>query len=88
MDRRQRITIGLAVQVLRTAVEASGKAKVDTVAVRLALRVLLPHCPERWPLVNLWEAAGYDEPIFRAQNVSAAFNAIVLQLGKSAGWRT
>jgi hypothetical protein len=80
------MTIGIAVQVLRTAVEASGKAKVDTVPVRLALRVLLPHCPECWPLVNLWEAAGYDEPIFRGQNVSAAFNAILLQLGNSGAW--
>jgi len=73
-----RTTIDLAVQILRTAVDASRTEKVDTDPVRLALRVLLPHCPERWPLVNLWESAGYDEPIFRAQNVSAAFNAIVL----------
>jgi hypothetical protein len=87
MDRRQRIMIELAVQILRIAVQESGKGKVDTVPVRLALRVLLPHCPERWPLVNLWEAAGYDEPIFRGQNVSAAFNAIVWQLGKSGALR-
>lgn len=74
-------------QILRAAVDTSRTAKVDTPAVRLALRVLLPHCPERWPLVNLWESAGYDEPIFRGQNVSAAFNAIVIQLGKSGAWR-
>jgi hypothetical protein len=48
---------------------------------------LLPHCPERWPLVNVWEFASSDDPIFRGQNVSAAFNAIVLQLGKSGAWR-
>jgi hypothetical protein len=88
MDRRERITIELAVQILRNAVDTSRTEKVDTIPVRLALRVLLPYCPERWPLVNLWEFASSDDPIFRGQNVSAAFNAIVLQLGKSAGWRT
>jgi hypothetical protein len=87
MDRRQRTTIELAVQILRAAVDTSRTEKVDTNPVRLALRVLLPHCPERWPLVNLWEFASSDDPIFRGQNVSAAFNAIVLQLGKSGAWR-
>jgi hypothetical protein len=87
MDRRQRITIGLAVQVLRAAVDSRRTEKVDTVPVRLALRVVLPHCPERWPLVNLWEFASGDDPIFRGQNVSAAFNAILIQLGKSKAWR-
>jgi len=87
MDRRQRITIDLAVQILRAAVDTSRTEKVDTAAVRLSLRVLLPHCPERWPLVNLWEFASSDDPIFRGQNVSAAFNAIVLQLKKSGAWR-
>jgi hypothetical protein len=47
MDCRQRITIELAVQILRSAVEAGGQATVCTVPVRLALKVLLPHCPER-----------------------------------------
>jgi hypothetical protein len=82
MDRRQRTAIELAVQILLAAVDTSRTEKVDTIPVRLALRVLLPHCPERWPLVNLWEFAGSDDPLFRGQNVSAAFNAIVLQLEK------
>lgn len=87
MDRQQRTTIELAVHILRAAVDTSRREKVDTNPVRLALRVLLPHCPERWPLVNLWDAAGQDEPIGRSQNVSAAFNAIVIQLGESGAWR-
>jgi len=82
-----RTTIDVAVQVLRAAVDSSRTEKVDTLPVRLALRVLLPHCPERWPLVNLWEFSSSDDPIFRGQNVSAAFNAIVLQLAKSGAWR-
>jgi hypothetical protein len=82
-----RTTIDVAVQVLRAAVNSSRTEKVDTIPVRLALRVLLPHCPERWPLVNLWEFASSEDPIFRGQNVSAAFNAIVIQLGKSGVWR-
>jgi hypothetical protein len=87
MDRRQRITIELAVQILRSAVEASGQATVCTVPVRLALRVLLPHCPERWPLVMFWDSASQDNDIGRSQGVTAAFNGIVRQLGKSGAWR-
>jgi hypothetical protein len=45
--------------------------------------VLLPHCPEGWPLVNLWQFASSYDPIFGGQNVSAAFNAILRQLGNS-----
>jgi len=87
MDRRQRITIELAVQILRNAVETSGQAAVCTVPVRLALRVLLPHCPERWPLVMFWDSASQDNDIGRSQGVTAAFNGIVRQLGKSGAWR-
>ena len=87
MDRRQRITIELAVQILRSAVEVSGQATVSTLPVRLALRVLLPHCPERWPLVMFWDSASQDNDIGRSQGVTAAFNGIVRQLGKSGAWR-
>jgi len=87
MDRRQRITIELAVQILRGAVEASGQTTVSTLPVRLALRVLLPHCPERWPLVMFWDSASQDNDIGRSQGVTAAFNGIVRQLGKSGAWR-
>ena len=87
MHPRDKATIDLAVQILRAAVDTSRNAKVDTLPVRLALRVLLPHCPERWPLVNLWESAGQENDIGRSQGVNAAFNGVVLQLGKSGAWR-
>jgi len=79
--------IELAVQILRSAVEVSGQATVSTLPVRLALRVLLPHCPERWPLVMFWDSASQDNDIGRSQGVTAAFNGIVRQLGKSGAWR-
>ena len=74
-------------QILRGAVEASGQTTVSTLPVRLALRVLLPHCPERWPLVMFWDSASQDNDIGRSQGVTAAFNGIVRQLGKSGAWR-
>ena len=74
-------------QILRSAVEVSGQATVSTLPVRLALRVLLPHCPERWPLVMFWDSASQDNDIGRSQGVTAAFNGIVRQLGKSGAWR-
>lgn len=50
LDRREGMLVKLAVDVVREAMEASSAARGDTSAVRLALRILLPHCPERWPL--------------------------------------
>lgn len=44
-------------------------------------------CIERCSLVNLCEFASSYDPISRGQNVRAAFNAIVIQLGKSGVWR-
>ncbi|WP_294201323.1 hypothetical protein [uncultured Sphingomonas sp.] len=50
MSRHQRIIIDLSLHILRAAAARSGKGKVDTIEVRLALRCLIAHCPERWPL--------------------------------------
>ncbi|MDR6144934.1 hypothetical protein QE363_000727 [Sphingomonas sp. SORGH_AS870] len=86
MDRQKRAIIDLAVQVLREAMIASGEQRCDTTAVRLALRSLLPHCPERWPLTTFWESAGQENEIGRAQGCTAAFNGIIRQLRRSGAW--
>lgn len=52
LDPRERTLVKLAVDVAREAMEAAGTVRGDTPAVRLALRVLLPHCPER-PLADV-----------------------------------
>lgn len=57
---------------------------MNTVDVRLALRCLLRHCPERWPLELFWDSAAQENDIGRAQGVTAAFNGIVRQL-RTAG---
>lgn len=80
LSRHQRVIIDLAVRILRSAMVRSTKARVDTIEVRLALRCLLPHCPQRWPLEMFWEAAGADNDIGRAQGCTAGFNGIVRQL--------
>jgi hypothetical protein len=80
LTKHQRITVELAVRVLRNTLRIAGKERVDTVPVRLALRCLLPHCPERWPLTSFWEAAGQERELNRSQGVTAAFNGIVRQL--------
>ncbi|WP_454884920.1 hypothetical protein [Sphingomonas oryzagri] len=54
-------------------------ARVDTIEVRLALRCLLGHCPDRWPLELYWDAASGTNDIGRAQGCTAAFNGIVRQ---------
>ncbi len=57
------------------------QGKVDTIEVRLALRCLIAHCPERWPLDMFWNSAGTDHDIGRAQGCNAALNGIVRQVG-------
>lgn len=83
MSRHHRIVIDLSVRILRGAMSRSGSAKVDTIEVRLALRCLLAHCPERWPLDLFWSASATDHDIGRAQGCTAAFNGIVRQLRKA-----
>jgi hypothetical protein len=75
--------IALSVHVLRAGVTRSSDVRVDGAEVRLALRCLLAHCPERWPLELYWDAAKQDNDIGRAQGVTAAFNGIVRQLRRA-----
>lgn len=82
-SRHQRVIIDLAIRILRTAAARSGSHRVDSIEVRLALRCLLHHCPERWPLELFWDSAGQENDIGRAQGVTAAFNGIVRQLRRA-----
>jgi len=84
LPKHQRVVIALSVHILRAAVTRSSEGRVDGIEVRLALRCLLPHCPQRWPLELYWDAAKQENEIGRAQGVTAAFNGIVRQL-RSAG---
>ena len=83
VSRHQRIVIDLAIRILRAAMARSTSDKVNTIEVRLALRCLLPHCPERWPLEMFWDAAATDNAIGRAQGCTAGFNGIVRQLRRA-----
>jgi hypothetical protein len=83
MHRHLRITVDLAVQILRATLSETATGHIDTPAVRLALRCLWHNCPERWPLVMFWEAAQQDNEIGWCQNMTAAFNGIVRQLHRS-----
>ncbi|WP_242416457.1 hypothetical protein [Sphingomonas panni] len=83
LPRHQRVVIALSVHILRSGVARCSEAKVDGPEIRLALRCLLPHCPERWPLELYWDAAAQTNDIGRAQGVTAAFNGIVRQLRRA-----
>ena len=83
LARHQRVVIALSVHILRSGVARCSDTRVDGVEVRLALRCLLPHCPERWPLELYWDAACQENEIGRAQGVTAAFNGIVRQLRRA-----
>jgi hypothetical protein len=84
LSRHQRIIIVLSLHILRAASAGSGKGKVDTIEVRLALRCVIAHCPERWPLDMFWNYAGSDHAIGRNQGCAAALNTMVRQLEFSA----
>ncbi len=83
LARHQRVVIALSVHILRSGVARCSDTRVDGVEVRLALRCLLPHCQERWPLELYWDAARQENEIGRAQGVTAAFNGIVRQLRRA-----
>jgi hypothetical protein len=76
VSRHLRIVVELSLYLLRAAAARSGTTRVDTAEVRLALRCLIEHCPERWPLDMFWNSAG----IGRAQGCTAALNGIVRQI--------
>ncbi|MFS0771015.1 hypothetical protein [Sphingomonas sp. 1P08PE] len=85
MTQRERIKVELAVTVLRQTMAKDADLRSE--AVRLALRVIWPHCRERWPLVSYWEAGGNDHEIGRRQSMTAAFNGIVHQLRQAGAYR-
>lgn len=80
LSRHQRVVVDLSMRILRAAMVRSGQSRVDVIEVRLALRCLLHHCPDRWPLELFWDAAKGENDIGRAQGCTAAFNGIVRQL--------
>ncbi len=80
LSRHQGVVLDLSLRVLRSAMVRSGSSRVDTIEVRLALRCLLHHCPDRWPLEMFWDAASTENDIGRAQGCTAGFNGIVRQL--------
>lgn len=83
LPRHQRVVIALSLHILRSGVSRSSAVRIDVAEVRLALRCLLQHCPERWPLELYWDAAQQENEIGRAQGVTAAFNGIVRQLRRA-----
>ncbi len=82
-----RIAVDLSLRILRSAMARSGEQRVDTIEVRLALRCLISHCPERWPLDMFGSSAAVEHDIGRAQGCTAAFNGIVRQLRASRSLR-
>lgn len=87
MTRNEAAAVALAVQVLSEIEAAPAKEQRPSTAVRLALRVLLPHCPEQWPLTQFWTGLNGTHEIGRAQTVTASLNGIKAQLRRSGAWR-
>jgi hypothetical protein len=87
MTKNERIAVGIAVEVLAEAEAAAAKDQRPSIAIRLALRVLLPHCPEAWPLTQFWTGINGTHEIGRAQTVTASLNGIKAQLRRSGAWK-
>ncbi len=83
MSKRQREMIEVALTILRETRDTPGRDQRPSPAIRLALLTLLPHCPERWPLTQLWEGINGTHEIGRGQTVTAAYNGILRQLEAS-----
>lgn len=74
LSRPQQVVFDLSLPIIRNGMVSTGTKRIDTIEIRLALRCLLPHCPERWPLELYWDAAGQENEIGHAQGCTAAFN--------------
>lgn len=85
MTPREQTVIDLALKVLEE-VSLMKQPPESLTSVRLALRVLLPHCPENWPLTGFWSGITNEHEIGRAQTMTASLNGIRLQLEKR-GWK-
>ena len=77
LDRRQKLLVKLAVDVLREALDRVCIVAGGTNEVRLSLHALRQHCLEPWPLTMCWGAAGQDHVIGCEQGMSAAYNGIL-----------
>lgn len=86
MTKNDRIAVGIAVEIPAEADAAAAKDQRLSTAIRLALRVLPPHCPEKWPLTQFWDGISGTHDIGRAQTVTASFNGIMAQLVRSGAW--
>ena len=75
------MTIDEAMVVLEAATDRARTETVRTPEVKAALRALIPHCPERWPLDQYWSGVGGHDS-GRYQHLSASLNGIALQLGR------
>jgi hypothetical protein len=87
MAKRERILVELALEILWQASERSPAARQDTIPVRLALRVLLPHCRSKSILVEFWNGAGQPRDGFRSAELTRCFNGVVLELERSGAWQ-
>ena len=74
------MTADEALAILDAANALAPADVVKTPEVRAALKALLPHCRERWPLDQFWRSADAENPHVRSQNVNASLNGIRLQM--------
>jgi hypothetical protein len=80
MNKNERAIIDLSLEILTDARDRAGKEKVDTTAVRLALRCLRPYMPLHWPLSTFWDGTIGDDEIGRNANCTGGLNGIKVQL--------
>jgi hypothetical protein len=70
-----------AIEILRAARDRSSRETVKTKGVRQALTALKARCPVRSRLDWFWDCADSPNEIGRSQNLRAALNGILRQLG-------
>jgi hypothetical protein len=78
------MTIAEAMAILEGATDRAKTEPVRTPEVKAALRALIPHCRERWPLDQYWAGVGSvgGAEAGRYQHLNASLYGIALQLGR------
>lgn len=76
--KHQRVLTDLCLQVLHEAVGLPGHTEGQMAAVRLALRCLMPSCPDTSLLTRYWTALTAEVDIGRDHGLSSALEALTI----------
>jgi hypothetical protein len=82
MTPHESLLITRALEVLMEIAQDRAPGSRQGPALRLALRVLLPHAKARWPLDDFWKHAGSEDHNARCHNCRKTLGPVAGAVGR------